>query len=118
MIGLLTGASSPSRTCRSVRQTPQAWILTRTWFPVGSGLGTSAIRSGLDSTGAGVGRMQAFTVLLSRGCIDVGSGWKPAGRLLIGRIGLFGRILLVTRGTICQSSAGYQPDPTTPALLS
>src|SRR3712207_7587846 len=54
----LPGATSPSRRCRSVRQTPQAWTRMRTCPGPGSGGGSSDGRSGApgrSSTTARIG---------------------------------------------------------------
>src|ERR1035438_4275053 len=59
-MGNLRGASSPSITCRSVRQTAHAFTRTSTCPSPGSGFGTSVNSSGLVSMRAGERRMQAF----------------------------------------------------------
>src|SRR5947207_1863638 len=48
--------------CRSVRHTPQARTLSRTWPKLAFGLATSSIRRGCLEIGCGEVRMAAFTV--------------------------------------------------------
>src|SRR5258708_19738773 len=62
MTGDFFGGSSPSTTCRSVRQTPQTSTRTSISPGPGSGFGSSPISRGLVSTFAGVRRKQAFIV--------------------------------------------------------
>src|ERR1035438_7978493 len=61
----LRGGNSPSSTCRSVRQTPQAWTRTSTLLPKGCGSATSVKWRGALSIGAGEDSRQAFIPLLS-----------------------------------------------------
>ena len=60
MTGDLRGSSSPSTTCRSVRQMPQARTRISTWWPEGRGSATSASRNGRVSTAAGASSRHAF----------------------------------------------------------
>src|SRR5215475_2243943 len=60
MTGDFRGASSPSITCRSVRQTPHTSTRTNTCPAAGSGRDTSPYSKGLFSTAVGVRRKQAF----------------------------------------------------------
>src|SRR5258708_38584994 len=62
MTGDFFGGSSPSTTCRSVRQTPQTSTRTSISPGPGSGFGSSTIARGLVSTFAGARRKQAFIV--------------------------------------------------------
>src|SRR5438128_2536536 len=57
MRGSLGLGRSPSATCRSVRQTPQARTVTSTWPGPGSGRGTSAARSGRPGASSSMARM-------------------------------------------------------------
>src|SRR5258708_8155841 len=62
MTGDFFGGSSPSTTCRSVRQTPQTSTRTSISPGPGSGLGSSSIARGLVTTFAVARRKQAFIV--------------------------------------------------------
>src|SRR5215475_11060743 len=66
MTGDFFGGSSPSTTCKSVRQTPHTSTRTSNCPAAGSGLGTSPYSRGFFSTSAGARRKQAFIAALDQ----------------------------------------------------
>src|SRR5262249_15617454 len=80
-IGILGCGSSPSTTCRSVRQTPQARTRTSTWPAAGSGTGRST-----GSSSPGPCRVRVI-VCIDQGAIVHGAGVRSCRGLECDRTG-------------------------------